>query len=52
MPEMGGTQIFTYLHLMVALVDLGQTLGSSAHNLGNLGQFTNVCESQMSSFKK
>lgn len=37
------------LQLKLLLVDLGQTLGSSAHNLGDWGQVTNLYEPQLSS---
>ena len=32
------------LQLKLLLVDLGQTLGSSPHNLGDWGQVTNLYE--------
>lgn len=37
------------LQLKLLLVDLGQTLGSSTHNLGDWGQVTNLYEPHLSS---
>ena len=51
MTEVWGTQMWTHLQLKLPLVDLGQTLGSSAHSPSDLGQVPNLYEPQLSSFK-